>query len=175
MAEEKKNKEKIKASKLDPTEIIKGLKELLERSENEKKEYLSGWQREKADAINYKAKEAERMGEIVSFSKLDIFLRILPIIDNLNLAEKAIPQDKKADNNIKGLLMIKRQLEEVLEELGLQELDRLNKKFDPSVDEVIEVVEAGDEVAPETVIEEISKGYSFNGKLIRPAKVKISK
>lgn len=175
MAEEKKDKEKIKAAKLDSAEVIKGLKELLERSEGEKKEYLAGWQREKADAINYKAKETERMGEIVSFSKLDVFLRILPIIDNLNLAEKAIPQDKKADNNIKGLLMIKRQLEEVLEELGLQELDRLNKEFDPSLDEVIEVVDAGDEVAPETIIEEISKGYSFNGKLIRAAKVKISK
>ncbi|MFA5368419.1 MAG: nucleotide exchange factor GrpE [Candidatus Paceibacterota bacterium] len=174
MTEEKKYKEKIKGIKSDSKEIIEGLKDLLDISEKEKKEYFNGWQREKADFINYKNKEAERVGEIVSFSKSDMFLKILPIIDNLNLAERAISEDKKKDNNIKGLLMIKNQLEEVLKLQGLKEINCLGEKFNPNFAEAIEIIDS-DGVDSGIVIEEIEKGYCFNGIVLRPAKVKISK
>jgi molecular chaperone GrpE len=155
-------------------EPAEDFKKIISQIEKEKQEYFSGWQREKADFINYKNKEGERLNDLLIFQKIDFFKKILPIIDNLNRAEKAIDSEKKQDQNIKGLLMIKIQLEQFLKDQGLEALERLNKKFDPAFDEVIEAVEIEDNL-PGTIIEEFEKGYCFNNQLIRPAKVKIIK
>lgn len=157
---------------IENEDIIADLKELLDRSEKEKKDYLNGWQRERADFINYKNKEAERIKELLFSEKEDYFLKILPIIDNFNLAEESIAKDKQEDQNIKGLLMIKSQFEAVLKDQGLEELDRLNQKFDPAWDEVVETVN-DPKIETQTIIEVIQKGYCFKNKLLRPAKVKI--
>jgi molecular chaperone GrpE len=157
---------------IENEDIIADLKELLDRSEKEKKDYLNGWQRERADFINYKNKEAERIKELLFSEKEDYFLKILPIIDNFNLAEESIEKDKKQDQNIKGLLMIKNQLEAVLKDQGFEELDRLNKKFNPAWDEVVETV-TDSKIETQTIIEVVQKGYCFKNKLLRPAKVKI--
>ena len=154
-------------------DIIADLKELLDRSEKEKKDYLSGWQRERADFINYKNKEAERIGEIAASGREEYLLKILPIIDNFNLAEESISEEKKNDQNIKGLLMIKNQLEAALKNEGLEEMNRLGQRFNPECDEIVEIT-GDDKAIPETVIEVVQKGYLFNGKVLRPAKVKIA-
>ncbi|MFA5087220.1 MAG: nucleotide exchange factor GrpE [Candidatus Paceibacterota bacterium] len=172
MAKEDKDKEEEIISDED---LISDLKDLLDKTEKEKQDYFNGWQREKADFINYKNKEFERLGNIIENIKQDFILEILPIVDNLNRAENAIAPDKKQDQNIKGLLMIKNQLEQVLNDEGLEKLERLNKRFDPSLDEVVEVVDAQKDKEPELVVEEVEKGYRFRNKIIRPAKVKISK
>jgi molecular chaperone GrpE len=153
-------------------DIVADLKELLDRSEKEKKDFLAGWQRERADFINYKNKEAERINEALLSEKEDYFLKIIPIIDNFNLAEESIADDKKNDQNIKGLLMIKSQFEAMLKEQGIEELDRLNKKFDPMYDEVVETI-TDPKIEPQTIVEVAQKGYCLQNKLLRPAKVKI--
>lgn len=172
MAKEKKDTQEEAVTDED---LISDLKDLLDETEKEKQEYFNGWQREKADFINYKNKEFERLGNTIENIKQDFILEILPIIDNLNRAENAIAPEKKQDQNIKGLLMIKNQLEQVLKDEGLEELERLNKKFDPSLDEVVEIVDVEKDKEPELVVEEVEKGYRFRDKIIRPAKVKITK
>lgn len=168
---DKSDKNKENASQEEKTEDFK---KIISQIEKEKQEYFSGWQREKADFINYQNKEDERLNDLMVFQRIDFFKKILPIIDNLNRAEKAIDLEKKQDQNIKGLLMIKLQLEQFLKDQGLEQLDRLNKKFDPALDEVIEIKE-DENKDPGTVVEEVEKGYSFKNQLIRPAKVKIIK
>lgn len=147
--------------------------ETLEECEKKKEEYFSGWQREKADFINYKKKELERFEEILFSAREGLFLEIIPILDNFSLAEKSIPEGEK-DNNIKGLLLIKKQLEDALKAMGLEEISSMNQKFDPKLHEAIgEIEKEGTE--PGIIVEEIEKGYELNGKVIRPAKVKVSK
>lgn len=146
------------------------LEKKLAECEEKKEEYFKGWQREKADFINYKNKEDERLNELVDFTKEQLFDEIIPVLDNFILAEKSI-QDKE-NENIKGLLLIKKQLENALENLGFEEIESLNQEFDPSLHEALEEVD-GEEKG--LIIEEIEKGYKLNGKIIRPAKVKIIK
>ncbi len=69
--------------------------ETLEECEKKKEEYFSGWQREKADFINYKKKELERFEEILFSAREGLFLEIIPILDNFSLAEKSIPEGEK--------------------------------------------------------------------------------
>lgn len=145
----------------------KELEKKLEECELKKQEYFSGWQREKADFINYKNREGERMKELIDFIKEDLFLKIISILDSFNLAEKSIV---KKDKNTEGLILIKKQLENILKQEGLEEINC--DKFDPCLHEAIEEVEGKEDG---TIAEELEKGYRYKNKTIKPAKVKIHK
>jgi len=97
--EEKKEEIKIEQN-------IEELKKKLEECEKLKDEYLAGWQRERADFLNYKREELERIGEILKYTNVGLILNILPILDNFEIAEKKLPEDLKNDENVKGILSI---------------------------------------------------------------------
>jgi len=169
---EKAPSEKNKKPKID--NAVSLLEERIKELETQNKEVFLGWQRAEADFLNYKNREGERLGELSFRIKENIFEGLLPVLDNFNLAERAIPEDKKTDNNIKGLLLIKKQLDYFLSSIGIQEISVVGSLFDPLICEAVEEVET-DDCEAGTVVEEIQKGYKLNEKVIRPAKVKISK
>ncbi|MDD3170336.1 MAG: nucleotide exchange factor GrpE [Candidatus Paceibacterota bacterium] len=147
-------------------------KKELEECEKKKQEFFAGWQREKADFINYKKKEGERLTEITEAMRENLLLRILPVLDSFSLAEKTIPEKEKEGKNVKGLLLIKKQLKEFLKSEGIEEIP-CGKEFNPCLHEAVgEVVGGGEEG---TIAEEVEKGYQFKETVIRPAKVKINK
>jgi len=157
---------------------LKELKEKLKEGERAKNEYLANWQRERADFINYKRDEGERLKDYLEGWLKEIVLKILPILDNFELAEKNLSDELKNEANVKGLIQIKKQLEDFLRDQGLEEIEVLGQKFDPNTSEAVEEIktkEGSPEIKSNLVLEEIQKGYAFKGKIIRPAKVKISK
>ncbi len=160
----------------------KNPKENKEIEELKKKceEYLNGWKRERADFLNYKKEEIERTGQLVRYANEEIILSILPILDNFCLAEKHISDNEESA----GFLQIKKQLEDLLAKQGIKEMKTLYEKFDPNYMEVIEEVPVRD--APHSdegwkaeeagiVVEVIQIGYTLYDKIIRPARVKVSK
>ena len=152
----------------------KQLKEKLEECQKVKNEHLAGWQRERADFLNYKKGELERIGEILKYAATGLIFKFLPILDNLELAEKKLPRNMRNDENVRGLLQIKAQLKDILKNQGIEEIESLGKKFDPNFHEVVEETGVKDKESG-VVIEEIQKGYKIHGKVLRPAKVKIVK
>jgi len=138
-------------------------------------EYLNGWKRERADFINYKKDEVERISSLVKYANEGIIYNLIPILDNFNLAEQHANKD---DESVKGLLLIKKQLEDLLIKEGIESIEVLGKPFDPNFHEVIEEIGPSEALAkegePGTVVAEVQKGYTLNGKLIRPARVKIT-
>ncbi|HDJ30427.1 MAG TPA: nucleotide exchange factor GrpE, partial [bacterium] len=140
----------------------------------EKEEFLAGWQRERANFLNYKKEETERFKDIIKYANEEFILKILPVLDNFEKAEKEIPEDMKENQYLKGLLQIKIQLLDFLKNQGLKEIQSLGKKFDPNFHEVVEEVEVKDKESG-VVIEEVQKGYILEDKVLRPAKVKVSK
>lgn len=161
------SEEKDKLNLKDPQKKI-------EECEKLKDEYLAGWQRARADFLNYKKEEMERIGELLKYGNEEFVLKILPILDNFEIAEKKLPEDLKKDDNVKGLLMPKSQLQDFLKSQGLEEIKSIGEKFDPNFHEIVEGVEMKDKESG-IIIEEIQKGYTINGRLLRPAKIKISK
>ena len=153
---------------------IEELKKKLEECEKLKSEYLAGWQRARADLLNYKKDEIERIDELIKYADVGIILKILPILDNFEIVEKNLPENLKNDKNIKGILQIKTQLQDFFKNQGLEEIKTVGERFDPNLHEIVEEVEKKD-CQPGTVIEEIQKGYTINGRLLRPAKVKVAK
>ena len=134
-------------------------------------EYLGGWKRERADFINYKKDEVEKIGQLVKYANEEIILKILPILDNLYLAANHIKDE--------GLNLIKKQLEEFLQKEGIEAIETVGKPFDPATMESVGAASQNEaSLAPEgreTVSEETQKGYTMHGRVIRVAKVKISK
>ncbi len=149
-------------------------KKEIEKYKKLKEEYLANWQRERADFLNYKKEELLRMGEIVSYASTDLILKIIPILDNFELAEKNISSKVKNNEEIKGLLQIKNQLEDFLKKQGVEEIESVGKKFDINLHEAVEELEVNGK-EPGVVLEEVKKGYTMQGRVIRIAKVKVSK
>jgi len=116
----------------------------------------------------------ERVGNLIKYASEGIILKILPILDNFEIAEKNLSENLKNDKNIKGILQIKTQILEFLKNQGVKEIKSLGEKFDPQFHEVIEEIEVKDK-EPGIVVEEVQKGYKFHERVLRPAKVKISK
>lgn len=132
----------------------------LEELKKKNEEYLNGWKRERADFLNYKKDEVERIGTLIKYANEDIILKLLPILDNLCLAANHIKDE--------GVMQIKKQLEDFLKKEGIEHVEVLGKPFDPNTMEAVE----GE---GETVSEEVQRGYTLNEKLIRPAKVRVTK
>jgi molecular chaperone GrpE len=150
------------------------LKQKLEECEKQKAEYLAGWQRARADFLNYKKEEVERIDEFLKYANSEFILKILPILDNFDLVEKNITEDLKNNEYIKGILQIKTQFLDFLKSQGVEPINCLGQKFDPNFHEVMAEVETENKEAG-TIVEEVQKGYLINGNLLRPTKVKISK
>jgi len=133
-------------------------------------EYLNGWKRERADFLNYKKDEMERIGQLVKYANEEIILKLIPVLDNLCLAAKHIEDE--------GVKQIKKQLEDFLQKEGIEPIEVVGKPLDPNTMEATEEVENGGRpTSAQTgaVVEEIQRGYIMHGKLIRVAKVKIAK
>ena len=150
--------------------LKKGLREL----EKQKDEYLAGWQRSRADFLNYKKEEAVKIGEILKYANEDLVLEILPILDSFDLVEKQLPENLHNNEYIKGIFQIKNQLKNFLKNQKIEEIQTVGEKFDPNFQEVVEEVTVEDKESG-IVVEETQRGYVMNGKLLRPARVKISK
>lgn len=150
------------------------IKKELQDCNKEKEEYLSGWKRERADFLNFKKDESERLKRVCNSLKEDIVLDFLSVFDDLEMAEEKIPKDLKNNEWVKGFLYLKIQMQSFLKKQGVEEIESLKKEFDPNFHEAIEQIENKD-FGSGIVIEEIKKGYALDGKVIRPAKVKVSK
>lgn len=153
---------------------IENSKQKLEDCQKKSDEYLAGWQRARADFLNYKKEEMERIKEVFKYGNENLILKILPILDNFYLVEKKLPENLKNDENLKGVLQIKTQFQDFLKNQGIEEIKIVGKKFDPNFQEVVQEIEKKG-VESGIVLEETQKGYILNGKVIRPAKVKVAK
>jgi molecular chaperone GrpE len=111
-----------------------------------------------------------------------LIFKFLPVLDNLDIAEKKLPEKLKKDVNVKGLLQIKEQIKTLFKGQGVEEINSLGREFDPSLQELVGEVDLavakkiiGKKAKVGIVVEEIQKGYKIHGRLLRPAKVKIVK
>ena len=177
--DKEKNKGEKEEKSYDPSSArisvpTEELKKELDKCQKTKEEYLAGWQRARADFLNYKKEEIERIERLISYAGVEFILKILPILDNFEIIEKKLPENLKNDENIKGLLLIKNQIMDFLKSQGVKEIESIGEKFNANFHEVVGEITNSQE-GPGIVIEETQKGYKINGELLRPAKVKISK
>lgn len=148
----------------------------LEQIKKERAEYLEGWQRERANFANYKKEERERFNEVIRFSNERIIKELIPVIDSFDLAIQSFnKEDEKDSKYLKGICLIKSQLEDILRKEGVEEIKvKKGDVFDFAFHEA--VTEAEDEkLPPHTILEVLEKGYLLKNKIVRPARVVVVK
>ena len=125
-----------------------------------------------AEFDNYRKRAAKENADYRDFAVADVARTLLPVIDNFSLALKssvAKPEDLR-----KGVELIHKQLQDVLQKMNVQRVPAQGEPFDPNVHEAIEVVESND-VPDHHVLEELQPGYRIKGRLLRPAMVRVAK
>ncbi|MBI2639938.1 MAG: nucleotide exchange factor GrpE [Candidatus Sungbacteria bacterium] len=161
----------------DSTEKIKKLKEELKKCDVDKKEYLDGWQRSRAEHINYKKDEGKRFEDMARFIVSGLIGDVLPILDSFDLASQSGRQRPSGDRQKfeeQGILLIRSQLEDILKKRGLSEIAvKADDEFDPSKHESVGEVES--EQVEGRIAEIVQRGYAFREKVLRPARVRLSK
>ena len=134
--------------------------------------------RRQADFDNYRKRierdRAETHNRIVG----DVARQLLPVVDNLNRAldaERSVEnrESKEFRHFLHGIELISKQLNDVLESFGITAIEAVGQRFDPHIHEAV-VTEPSDEYEPDTVTEEIVRGYRLGERLLRPSMVKVA-
>jgi molecular chaperone GrpE len=161
----------------DTAELIATRAEL-KRVETENAELKDRLARRQADFENYRKRVDRERSETYNRVVADVAAKLLPVSDNLKRALEAESSVEAAESDefrhfLSGVDLIWKQLNGVLEALGVKPIPAVGEQFDPHVHEAV-VTEATDEYEPDTVIQEIVAGYRLGDKLIRPALVKVA-
>ncbi len=125
-----------------------------------------------ADLQNYKRRMQQELADRMQFANEQVLGDLLPVLDNFRLAVETTAGDTDAEGVIAGVRMILQQLEDLLRSYGVEPVAAdPGTDFDPAVHEAVELLEAAPDLRGK-VVEEVSRGYTFRDRLLRPAKVK---
>jgi molecular chaperone GrpE len=142
------------------------LKQQLEEEENR---YL----RLQADFDNFRRRSRLDAEAAQKYRAQSLVADILPALDNFERALQVNTADEQTKSVLQGVEMVYRQLVEALQKEGVEAIESVGKTFDPYEHQAVMQVE-DDEYEPNTVVEELQKGYKLKDKIIRPAMVKVN-
>jgi molecular chaperone GrpE len=165
--------EKLEEEKEEETEIDI-LKERLLKSEEQAKELEDRLLRLAAEFDNYKKRMAKEFGYLIKNANENLILQLLDTLDNFQRALDSAKNSSDYEKFHKGVELIYNHLKEILTKEGLKEIEALGKPFDPHFHEAVTQAES-DKYDEGVVMEEISKGYMLNDRLLRASKVVVSK
>jgi len=123
-----------------------------------------------ADFENFKKRVEIDKTEFVKFSNEKIIKDLLPILDDFSRAMSNGKSNPEFESFYKGIEMIYQKLYKILEDKGLQPIESVGKEFDVMYHDVLMQMPKTD-VAPHTIVEEVERGYTLHGKVIKHAKV----
>jgi molecular chaperone GrpE len=136
----------------------------------EKAELADRLLRARAEFENARRRSERERSEFLQFAAMDLVKELLPVLDDF---ERALQIETADRNYAKGVELIDQRLYETLKKLGLEPIETVGRQFDPNLQQAVERVET-DEAKDQTVLGEFQKGYTFKGKLLRPAMVRVA-
>lgn len=143
----------------------------LAEAEKARDEYLAGWQRTKADFINYKKEEMKHLEDVARYGSEDLIKDLIGVMDNFDLGLRTMEKSGPVE---RGIYLIRSQIEDILKKRGLVKVEiKPGDEFDPMVAEAM--TEVPSERSPGTIVEEVEPGYRLHEKILRPARVILSK
>jgi len=153
---------------------IRKLREEIEKLRKERDEYLTGWQRAKADYVNQSKMHSEEKMELMRSAAGKTIATILPSLDTYDLARVNEVSWSAVDANWRmGIEYIFQQLLMSLESEGLKKFGKMGDSFDPTLHQSIEAIPVSDKIQDSTVVAVLQSGYMLHEKVIRPARVNV--
>ena len=128
--------------------------------------------RSQADFENYKKRASREKEDAIKYANSSLLQRLVSILDNFELGLAAAKTESERSPIYSGMVLVQKQLNDLLEENGLQAIEAEDKKFDPNLHEAI--AHEPSETPEGTVIRQARRGYRFKDRLLRPARVVVS-
>lgn len=150
----------------------------LKKLTDERQEFNDRLARRQAEFDNFRKRTERERSETYQRALAEVVRRLLPVLDNLQRAldaERVVEVKESAEfrHFLEGVELINRQLGGVLESLGVEAVPTVGELFDPHVHEAV-ATEETNAVAPDTITQEMQRGYRLGDKLLRPAMVKVA-
>ena len=149
----------------DPEDALAGLQADLDR-------FRDLALRSQADFENYKKRAAREKEDALKYANSSLLQRLVSILDNFELGLAAAKTEGKQSAIYSGMVLVQKQLNDLLEENGLQSIEAEGKTFDPNLHEAI--AHEASETPEGIVIRQARRGYRFKDRLLRPARVVVS-
>jgi molecular chaperone GrpE len=130
--------------------------------------------RKQAEFENYKKRIDRERSEFAQFASSELMKEVLNSLDSFDLAiRNATAEGEGGEKTLRGFELIYKQLQDTLARFGLKPIEAKGKKFDPNFHQAVST-QATNQVEENTVLEEMRKGYTLNGRLLRPVMVTVS-
>lgn len=168
---------------LPKKDVVKKLREEVKKLQKEKEEYLTGWQRAKADYINLQKEMNEGKKNTVNLTKENVIREFLPVLDSFDMAFMNKEALARVDKEWRvGVEYIHQQFMKSLADLEVEKIDSIDVDFDPSIHQPIETIRTNDKQKDHKIEKVIQVGYKMKdlstdkaGRVIRPARVNVYK
>ena len=159
----------------NPKKTISKLREKLKECEMVKNKHLDDLYRVKADFVNTTRKNEEMAQQIIKFANQNLILDIIPVLDSFDMAFAHKEAWEKVGKEWRlGVENIYSQLLRALEQSGIKQLSPEGQLFNSEMHEILETTPTNKKEEDHKIISVTQKGYTLYGRIIRPAKVKIS-
>ena len=153
-------------------QVVEDLKQQVQELSQKNDDLFARLQRLAADFENYKKRARQEQLEIMEYGNLKLIERLLPVLDSFEKALENKP-DGIDEMWLKGLEMVLGQLKDVLAAFGVEPIEAVGKDFDPHLHEAV-MHDSESDFEEGKVTEELQKGYTYHGRVIRPALVKLA-
>lgn len=154
----------------DPLQV---LQKELEVAKAQADEYLDGWQRSRAEFLNYKRRVERDLEAAYAMAAASILTRYLSVLDDIQRALKDHPAGADFEAWVEGIQLIRRKLQMILESEGVERIPAEGQLFDPTVHEAA-TFEKCDGFHEGQVIEILQEGYRLGDRILRPARVRVA-
>lgn len=145
---------------------IENLKSNIEKAQNS---YL----RVMADFDNYRKRQRDEVARLTGLVREDLIIKLLPLMDNFDRTLLAAEAEHSYDSLVEGVTLALKQTRDMLAMEGLEPIEAIGKQFDPEIHEAL-MREDTDDYEENTIISELEKGYTLNGKVLRPSRVTVA-
>ncbi|MDA4136545.1 MAG: nucleotide exchange factor GrpE [Thaumarchaeota archaeon] len=170
LTEMKSRLESVSRSDLD-AELDKAQR-LIEQEKTRGADYLVQLKYLQADFENYRKRVDREIRELEDFSTSALIRKLLPVLDDLELAASSAEKSEESKGFLEGFEMVQKNLTAVLQSEGLRPIEAVDKPFDPELHEAVERVD-GTGNSRDMVVGEIRKGYILKDKVLRPSMVRV--
>jgi molecular chaperone GrpE len=154
-------------------EVQPSAEEALAESRAEAQKNWDLYLRERAELESYRKRMQREKEDLARFANENLLREMLPILDNLERAVAHAEQEQEG-GLLEGVQMTLEQFRKTLERLGVVPVAAIGQPFSPDFHEAMGQLESSDQ-APNTIVQEMQKGYTLNDRLLRPALVMIAK
>jgi molecular chaperone GrpE len=153
---------------------LEDLREQLQEQQRIAAEAQENFLRARADIDNYRRRARQEMEDVRRYGVEQIVANLLPVLDDFERALDAAQSSENADALREGVSLIYNKLQDVLTKAGVEVIPAVGQPFDPTQHEAVMRVESEKGQAPDTVVEELRRGYRLNDRVVRASMVKVA-